>query len=156
MRRTCSIRTEPLAARLTRFYQAFAKRFSGQRARLFLRAELDDQKLAARYTLPLNDLILTPVVAALRIEAGLPLATKRPVLRAERELALTLHGAIAHLGLRKYVYGSPLPDDLGDHVAFYVDCFLSGAIPALKRIHENNPGGVLGVELAIGDEGQTE
>lgn len=137
----------PLAERLTEFYQAFARRFSSQRARLFLRAELDDQKLAARYTLPLNELVLIPIVEALRQQAGIPPTAIQRLLRAERELAMTLHGAIAHLGLRKHVYGSPLPDDLDAHVAFYVDCFLSGAIPTLKRMHDQRPDGLLGDEL---------
>ena len=124
--------------------------------RLFMRAGLDDLNLAVRYTPPLNERILTPVIVALRREAGLPLPARRRILRAERELVLTLHGAIAHLGIRKYIYGSPLPDDLGDHVALYVASFLEGAIPSIRRLHERRPRGLLGERLADGEDAQIE
>lgn len=58
--------SKPLAERLTKFYQAVANRFTVQRVRLFMRARLDDRKLAARYTFPLNDRVLFPIVTALR------------------------------------------------------------------------------------------
>ncbi len=147
---------EPLRVRLATFYQAIAGRFSTQRIRLFIRAGLDDQKLAARYTLPLNERILTPIIAALRLEAGLPPPAKRKILRAERELALTLHGAIAHLGIRRHIYDSPLPDDLDDHVAFYVTSFLEGAIPTIKRLHAKPPRGTLGARLTVGGKSKIE
>ncbi|MDA0239523.1 MAG: TetR/AcrR family transcriptional regulator [Proteobacteria bacterium] len=122
--------------RLVRFYQGFAKRFSRAGIRLFLRAELDDQGYADQYTFPLNERILAPVVAALRREAGLPDFDTLPMLRGERELVMTLHGAIAHMGFRKHLYDSPLPDNLGAHVKFYVRAFLSGALENMRRIHD--------------------
>jgi len=148
--------SKSLAERLTKFYQAFVNRFTVQRVRLFMRVGLDDRKLAARYTFPLNDRVLFPIVTALRGEAGLPPPDKRPILRAERELAMTLHGGVAHIGLRKYVYDSPLPDDLRDLVAFYVGCFLEGAIPTIKRLNKNPPRGRLGTNLAVRKGGPIE
>ena len=140
---------QPLSTRLTHFCQAFAQRFSKQRVRLFMRAGLDDQKLAERYTFPLNDRVLFPIITALRREAKLPPPSAQPILRAERELVMTLHGAIAHVGLRKYIYNSPLPDDLDELVAFYVSCFLEGAIPTIKRLNEVPPRGRLGDPIAV-------
>ena len=137
----------PLGTRLTEFYTVVARRSTPTRSRLFMRAGLDDQGLAERYTFPLNDRILTPVVIALRHEAGLPTVKTAPLLRAERELAMTLHGAIAHLNIRKNIYGSPLPDDLGEHVAFYIACFLEGAVSTIRRIHEKAPGRFLAKPL---------
>lgn len=148
--------SQPLQARLTSFYQGLAGRFSTQRIRLFIRAGLDDQKLAARYTQPLNERILNPIIAALRLEAGLPPPAKKKVMRAERELVLTLHGAIAHLGIRRHVYDSPLPDDLDDHVAFYVASFLDGALVSIKRLHAKRPCGPLGASLTDDSTAQIE
>lgn len=136
-----------LAERLTAFYTAIAKRSTPVRSRLFMRAGLDDQGLADRYTFPLNERILGPVVAALRREAGLPAPAAKPMLRAERELAMTLHGAVAHLNIRKNIYRSPLPDDLAEHVAFYVACFLEGAVTTIRRLHRKTPGKFLAQPL---------
>jgi AcrR family transcriptional regulator len=138
----------PLPDRLTIFYQNIAQGRSKQRVKLFMRAGLDDQKLADRYTFPLNEHVLTPVIAALRVEAGLPLPSKKAILRAERELVMTLHGSIAHMGMRKYIYDSPMPDDLSEHIAFYVVCFLEGAIPTIQRLHKQPPRGYLGIRLS--------
>jgi AcrR family transcriptional regulator len=140
-------KSHPLSIRLTKFYQIATRDRSKQSVRLFMRAELDNQKLAARYTFPLNEKILIPVITALRQELGLSEPAKKPVLRAERELVMTLHGAIAHMGMRKYIYDSPLPDDLSELVAFNVTCFLEGAIPTIKRLHQKPPRGHLGVRL---------
>ena len=137
----------PLDQRLTAFYQAFARRSTPVSTRLFMRANLDDQRLAERYTFALNERILTPVIVALRREAGLPTLAKKPLLRAERELAMTLHSAIVHLGLRKHIYNSPLPDNLDDHVALYVESFLAGAPSTMAAIHKKAPGRYLGARL---------
>ena len=142
------VASSPLVERLTKFYQDIVQRRSKQGVRLFMRAGLDDQQLAARYTFPLNERVLTPVIVALRQEAELPLPPKKPVLRAERELVMMLHGAIAHMGMRKHIYDSPLPDDLSDLVAFNVESFLEGAVSRLRKLHAKPPKGRLGVQLS--------
>jgi len=47
-----------------------------------------------------------------------------------------LHGGIAFLGIRKFIYQMPLPDDLSDVIALQVDTFLGTAAQSLIRIHE--------------------
>lgn len=136
-----------LEARLIEFYREHMAERSRQGTRLFLRAGLDEQELAANYTFSLNDRILFPVIVALRKEASLPPPEKKPVMRAERELVMTLHGALSHMGFRKFVYDSPLPDDLSELVTFNVWCFLEGAVSTIKKLHAKPPGGHLGVEL---------
>ena len=137
----------PLRDRLVEFYIDFTRRSTPIRTRLFIRAGLDHQGLANRYVFPLNNRILTPVISALRQAAGLPSPEAKPILRAERELAMTLHGAISHLHIRKNVHKAPLPDDLGTHVAFYVECFLDGALTTIARLHEQPPPRFLGQRL---------
>lgn len=147
---------EGLEARLIQFYQRFAGGSDSEGLRLFLRAELDEQKYADRYTPPLNDRILRPVVLALRRDNRLPTFEVRPMLRGERELAMSLHGAIVHLRFRKHLYGSPLPDDLGPHITFYVQNFLAGVPTALKRIHAGDTDALMQVELGINRDGPQE
>jgi AcrR family transcriptional regulator len=140
-------KTPSLDQRLTEFYQDFARRSSPVSARLFMRANLDDQKLADRYTFALNERILTPMVAALRREAGLSTVARKPMMRAERELAMSLHSTIVFLGIRKFIYNSPLPDNLDDHVVLYVENFLAGAPSTMARIHQKPQSRYLGARL---------
>lgn len=145
-----------LEARLTRFYRAFARRFSYVGLRLFLRAGLDSQDLADSYTFPLNERVLSPVIEALRREAKLPPLRRKAILRAERELVMTLHASVVHLGIRKYIYGSPLPDDLDEHVAFCVNAFMAGALHTLRSIHKKPRIGFLAERLNRGGDGPIE
>ena len=107
----------PLEERLVTFYERFASQaLTANRQRLFLRANLDGLDLARRFSLPLNEYVLEPVVAALRTEAGLPGIEDRPMTNDERELAMMLHGSIVFLGLRKHVYRVTSIGRLDKHV----------------------------------------
>lgn len=128
-------RSQPLAARLTRFYTGFAGGFSYPSMRLFMRAALDGLDVARRYSFPLNQRILWPIIGELRHAAGLPDTDARPVTRGDRELALMLHAGVVFLGIRKHIYGMPLPDDLGAHVSLLVDTFMGGALDTMRRQH---------------------
>lgn len=126
----------PLRDRLTGFYSAYAAGFSYVGMRLFMLAGLSSRGLAGRYAFPLTDRIFKPVIAALRIEAGLDDLDAVAMTRGERELAMMLHGGVAFLGIRKFIYQMPLPDDLSDVIALQVDTFLGTAAQSLIRIHE--------------------
>lgn len=130
-----------LEMRLIRFYEAFLARRSYISTRLFMRAALDGQGFPDRYTPALDDRILRPVMAELRHDSGLPDFAARPPFDDERELALVLHGGIVFLNIRKNIYETPLPDDLGRHVALHVRTFLPGARNTLKALHAELPGG---------------
>lgn len=125
----------PLRDRLIAFYGAYAAGFSYVSLRLFMLAGLSSRGLAGRYSFPLTDRILRPVVAALRTEAAMDGFDRLAMTRGERELAMMLHGGIVFLGIRKFVYQMPLPEDLSDLIELQVDTFLGGARGALRRIH---------------------
>jgi AcrR family transcriptional regulator len=126
----------PLRDRLIGFYSAYAAGFSYVGMRLFMLAGLSSRGLAGRYSFPLTDRIFKPVIAALRIEAGLDDLATVAMTRGERELAMMLHGGVAFLGIRKFIYQMPLPDDLSDVIELQVDTFLGTAAQSLIRIHE--------------------
>jgi AcrR family transcriptional regulator len=128
-------RSRPLEPRLIEFYQRRVAGISATSMRLFVRAGLDQQGLAGRVSVPLTETVLAPIVEELRHEVGLPDGTRRPLMRGERELAMTLHGALMFLAIRKHVYGMPMPDDLSDLVALQVRAFLPGARAELRRLH---------------------
>lgn len=129
-------RSRPLEARLIDFYRAFLGNMTQVSMRLFMRAALDGQGFPDRYTLALNDRILGPIVAELRHAAGLADPPRGHLLNGERELALMLHGGMVFLGIRKHIYGTPLPDDLGPQVTLHVRTFLGGALESLKALHK--------------------
>ncbi len=129
-------RGQTLTARLTAFYQRFAERFEDVPMRLFMRAALDGMKFPHRYSFPLNQRVLEPVVGELRHEAKLPPLAKKPMTRGERELALALHGSIVFLGIRRHLYRMPLPKDLDRHVGMHVAIFTAGAVAEIKSLNK--------------------
>jgi AcrR family transcriptional regulator len=127
-------RATPLEMRLIGFYQGYLARVSSTSMRLFVRAGLDGS-LARRFSVPLTEHLLAPVIEELRHAAGLPDSAMRPLMRGERELAMALHGGVVFLATRKHVYGMPMPDDLSDLVALQVRTYLPGALEELRRLH---------------------
>ena len=130
-------RTIPLEARLIGFYRGYLARISFTSIRLFVRAGLDGGDLARRFSAPLTERLLAPVIEELRHAAGLTDSASRPFMRGERELAMALHGGVVFLATRKHVYGMPMPDDLSDLVALQVRTYLPGALEELRRLHSN-------------------
>ncbi len=86
------------------------------------------------------------MIAELRADCGLPNFEGRPMMRGERELAMILHGAVVFLGVRKHVYGMPMPDDMSDLVRLQVGTFLEGARNQLRRLHAGDAEDSLTVE----------
>lgn len=127
--------SQPLETRLTRFYQDFLGGMRREAMRLFLHATLAGEDLAARYAMPLDDRVLRPLIGELRAESGIEGFGRIPYRVGERELALVLHGGVVFLGIRKHIYGMPLPDRPDDHVALHVAAFIDGAADRLRAIH---------------------
>lgn len=125
----------PLEERLCRFYRDYAARSDAVTLRLFVQAGLAGRPLPGVRGARLTDQIFAPVVSALRREADLPPFAERPMMRGERELCMQLHGSIVFLGIRRHVYGMPMPDDPGDVIALYVRSFVAGAPAALQALH---------------------
>jgi AcrR family transcriptional regulator len=125
----------PLRDRLVAFYTGYADGFSYVGMRLFMLAGLNSRGLAGRYRFPLTDRIFKPVIAGLRKEAGLEDFETVAMTRGERELAMMMHGGVVFIGIRKFIYQMPLPDDLSDVIELQVDTFLGTAAQSLKRVH---------------------
>lgn len=126
--------SRPLADRLIEFYCAYAAGFNYVSMRLFMLSGLFNKGLAERYSFRITDLIFRPVIAELRMDAKQPDLTTQAMTRGERELAMVLHGGIAFLGIRKFVYQMPLPENLDDVVALHVHTFLERADRVISAI----------------------
>ncbi|TCT06678.1 TetR/AcrR family transcriptional regulator [Aquabacter spiritensis] len=126
-------RSVPLEQRLTRFYQDYARvLLTYEWVRLFMFAGLKGLDFNARYLAFLHRTAFDLVVRELRHERGLP--TEPPISDAEVELVWGLHASIFYMGVRRFIYGMPFPDDLDADLALRVRAFLKGAPEALASL----------------------
>lgn len=137
--------TRPLEARLSEFYCAYHERSTALSLRLFVRAGLDGQSLPGRHGARLTDRIFAPVIAALRAEAGLPGFSAKGMTRGERELAMTLHGAVVFLGIRRHVYQMPMPKSVDDIIRLQVATFVAGARQSIRNLHSADADPAMGL-----------
>lgn len=121
---------------LSEFYMQFVARSTETRMRLFIRAGLDGRSWPTRRGNALTRTLFLPVIAALRERASLADLSEQPAMRGERELVMMLHASMVFLGIRRHVYGMPMPDNLDDVVDLYVRTFIQGALPAIRGLHE--------------------
>ena len=121
-------RRVPLRERLLRFYRDYARVIlSYEWVRLFTFSGLKGLDLNARYLQLLRDRIFPRVVAEVRHAYGRPDPEAVPIAEAEIEIVWSLHAAIFYLGVRRWIYGLPIPADLDRAVADKVAAFLEGA-----------------------------
>ena len=127
----------PLKNELLRFYLGFVSDATDLRMRLFIRAGLDGRSWPNKRGHALNAGLFLPAIAALRVEAGLPGLEAIQPMRGERELVMSLHASMVFLGIRRYIYGTTMPDRLDDVVTLYVTNFLTGATSTFRALHES-------------------
>lgn len=127
----------PIAEALNQFYKTFVSNSTEHKMRLFMRASLDGRSWPTRRGATLTRNLFVPAIAALRNSAGLPDLSGKPPMRGERELVMMLHASMVFIGIRRHVYGMPMPDNLDDIVDLYVNTFMHGARPAIRDLHKN-------------------
>jgi len=119
--------------RMIRFYHRYSQRIlTYEWVRLFMFAGLRGLDLNARFLDMLRRRIFFRVIREMRAAAGLPGVEERPPGELEYELVWGLHAAIFYIGIRKWIYGLPIPEDVDGLVAAEVKAFLRGA-PATIR-----------------------
>ncbi|HZB90597.1 MAG TPA: helix-turn-helix domain-containing protein [Stellaceae bacterium] len=121
----------PLRERLLRFYHEYTDAMlTYEWVRLFMFSGLKGLDFNARYLTFLREAVFSRVVAELRHAYGRPSPAELPIAEAEVEIVWSLHAGLFYLGVRRWIYGLPIPDDIGRVVAERVTAFLDGA-PAL-------------------------
>lgn len=121
-------RSRPLKERLVTFYTDYTETIlTYQWVRIFMFSGLRGVNINKRYLSLVKERLLKPIVVELRHELGLPPPSERALTEAEMELAWGLHGGFFYVGVRKWIYGLPTPDDLGRLVDVRVTSFLDGA-----------------------------
>jgi AcrR family transcriptional regulator len=110
-------RTQPLEQRLCHFYRQYAAAiFTYEWMRIFMWAGLAGEALNLRYLSRVGDSLLS----ALRDEIARDGRYRTP----DMEEMWALHGSIVYIGIRRFIYQLPTPDDVGPIIDRSVERFL--------------------------------
>lgn len=132
-------RTLPLEARLTRFYLDYVERvFEYNWVRIFVFSGMKSFGITSRYLDIVRREVIEPAAAELRHELKLPDPKAHPLSERETELFWGLHGRIFYLAIRKFIYATPIPPDLGAIVRDAVQTFMDGAKTTMPRLLGSN------------------
>jgi AcrR family transcriptional regulator len=133
-------RTIPLEQRLASFYKSYARTIlQRQWIRTFIFAGLSREGLNTKYLAKLRDRVFVPVLREVHAAYDIPGPSGGVRLDAEIELVWSLHASIFYLGVRKWVYGLSVPDDLDEVIDRQVDVFLNGTPATLKKMNVGVP-----------------
>jgi AcrR family transcriptional regulator len=125
--------TKSMAERLVEFYLSYARMIlTKQAVRIFVYSGLNQSTIPKRFLKRIEQRVFHPLINALRAEQGLDDIERRPATEAESEMFWHLHGSIFYLGIRRWIYGLPVPEDLDAAVRQRCASFLIAA-PELMR-----------------------
>jgi AcrR family transcriptional regulator len=111
-------RALPLRERMLRFYTAYTDAiFTYEWMRIFMFSGLAGAQLNARYLGHLRVAFLEPMLGEIAASAA---STRLP----DMEDIWNLHGGIVYLGIRRFVYQTPTPDNVGPAIERAIDRFL--------------------------------
>ncbi|MRX10311.1 TetR family transcriptional regulator [Pseudoduganella sp. FT25W] len=129
-------RKRPLADRLHQFYQQYSKVILQRDwIRIFIHAGLSREGINSRYLTRLRERIFNVVLAELRREFKVAEPTEQQY-EDEIEFVWGLHAAIFYVGMRKSVYGLPVPQDIERLIDQKLQAFLASAPSVLKNIRK--------------------
>ncbi|MGF6899657.1 AcrR family transcriptional regulator [Paraburkholderia sp. GAS348] len=127
-------RSVPIQERMVRFYSSYASVILRREwIRIFIFAGLTREGINSKYLSRLRERVFLPVMAEIRLAYDLPASSSTKQRDIDLELIWSLHASIFYLGVRKWIYGLPVSDNVEDHIARQVDAFLNGVPDALKH-----------------------
>lgn len=125
-------RTQPLHARLVRFYQDYTRAtLTYEWIRLFLFSGLEGLEINRRYLRFTRERLWSKVIAEVRFESGRPSLDEEPLSETEVELVWAVIASIFYIGVRRWVFGLRVPEDLDAVIVDKVTAFLEGAPAAM-------------------------
>lgn len=120
-------RSRPLRERIVAFYTDYAKAvLTYEWIRVFMFSGLKGMDLNARYLTLVRNRIYTRVIREIRHEYGFPSPAEAPISEMEFELVWALHASIFYIGIRKWIYGLSIPEDMNAIVEGLAIAFLDG------------------------------
>lgn len=116
----------PWLERLTHFYTDYANTIlTKEWVRILIFSGLNDSYITNNYMKLLQERLFPRILRETRRHLGLP--PDAAPTEAELELIWGIHGGIFYIGIRHWVYGQPMPQDLQSTVADRVHAFVLAA-----------------------------
>jgi AcrR family transcriptional regulator len=119
-------RAQPLEDRLLRFYLAYARAIlTKEWVRILVFSGLSDGYVPDQYMALLKQRLFPPIWREVRHALGI--ANGNEPTERELELMWGMHGGIFYIGVRRWIYGQPMPTDLEAVLADRVHAFMLAA-----------------------------
>jgi len=127
----------PLRSRMVRFYTLYAQTIlTYEWVRLIMFAGLKGADLNRRFFDRVTERIVAPICHEIRQHYGLPDVRKRPLTQTELELVWGVNSRIFYFGVRKYIYGMTVPENLDELIEAEVRTFFDGVRHTLQDVLE--------------------
>ncbi len=131
--------TPSLEDSIVDYYCDFFEEMTETKFRLFLMASLAGRKWSTwDRDRASGSGLLEGFVSRLRNDLGLPELESLPITDKERELVLSLHGAVVYLQMRRYVFKTAEISDITKRIRCTVSAFIEGAPAKMRAIHRDN------------------
>jgi len=128
-------RTIPLRERMVEFYKLYAQTIlSYEFVRLLMFAGLRGADMTRRWFALVAERIVLPICSEIRQFYGLPDFKEIPPTQVEIELVWGVNSRVFYFGVRKYIYGMPVPGDLNLLIEAEVRTFFDGVGKTLKEL----------------------
>ena len=125
----------PLRERLERFYLLYAQTIlSYEFVRLLMFSGLRGASMTRRWFARVGERIVKPICRELRLAHGLADEDRVPLTQTEVELVWGLNSRVFYFGVRKFIYGMPVPRNLQQLIGAEVHTFFDGVGPTLQEI----------------------
>jgi AcrR family transcriptional regulator len=123
--------SRPARERVVAFYREYAKAvLSYEWIRIFMFSGLRGMNLNSRYLTLVRDRIYTRVIREVRLAYGMPPPADVPITEMEFELVWALHASIFYIGIRRWIYGLEIPENVDEVVTNLATSFFDG-VPAV-------------------------
>lgn len=124
-----SDRSRPLRERLVIYFEDYTRVIlSSEWVRIFLYAGLQDPSFNQRYLDVLDHRVLSIINKEVRFERGQKDHASANQMLLDTEVMWGFHSSFFYIGVRKWVYQLPVPDDIGTLIRGRVDAFLDGVL----------------------------
>ena len=128
-------RSTPLEERLIRFYTVYAKTIlTYEWVRLFMFAGLKSASFIKRFFALVEKRIVIPICREIRADGGLPGFDEVPLTPEEIELVWGINSGIFYFGVRKHIYGMPLPKNIDALIETEIRIFFGGVGKTLSDL----------------------
>jgi AcrR family transcriptional regulator len=120
-------RSRPLNERLVDFYERYARMtYTYEWIRIYMFSALRGNDLNRRYIRIVEERVLKPICAEIRLHCALPIDESSPITEAELEHVWVMHGGLFYYAVRKYIYHSRVGRDFTQTIRRSVEAMLAG------------------------------